>query len=192
MVAKAKKSGSGKRSEGSAAVAGAGDTAVRATAEAVSPTVEAPTVEAPTVEAPAVEAPAVEAAETPAAASKPRRAAQPVAGDLDLAFGRDNVAAMVRANAALVRGFEEMGQEVAGFTRRNMTAAVDAARALVGVRTVADLVAINRSLAQSTLEGVIANSARLSEIGIRVATEAFGPLNDQLATTFGTFGRPAQ
>lgn len=110
----------------------------------------------------------------------------------DLAvLGRENLVAVARVNAALVKGFEELGQEVAGYAQHNLMSAVDTARALVGITTIADLVALNRRVAQTTLEGVLANSARLSEIGIRVATEALFPLNERVAQTFGRFGRPA-
>jgi Phasin protein len=105
-------------------------------------------------------------------------------------FAAPDLAAIAHANAALVKGIEAAGREVAGFAQQNMTQAVDAARALVAVRTVADLVEINRNLAQATLDSVIAKSARLSEIGIRIATDAFGPLGEQLATALGRFARP--
>jgi phasin family protein len=108
------------------------------------------------------------------------------------ALGRDNVAAMARANAALAKGMEELGQEVAGFAQHSLVSVVDAARALVGVRTIADLMALHRSVAQATLEGMMANSARMSEIGIRTATEALGPINERVAVAFERFGRPAR
>ena len=104
-------------------------------------------------------------------------------------FAATDVAAIAEANAALVKGFEAAGREVAGFAQQNMTQAVDAARALVGVRTVADLVEINRNLAQATLETAIAKSARLSEIGIRLATDALAPLGEQLVAALGRFAR---
>jgi phasin family protein len=127
---------------------------------------------------------------SPAASS--RASSRPPVGYPDLAaLGRENLAAVARANAVLVKGFEELGQEVAGYAQHNLVSAVDTARALVGVRTIADLVALNRKVAQATLEGALANSARLSEIGIRVATEALGPLKDRVAETFGRLARPA-
>jgi hypothetical protein len=106
-------------------------------------------------------------------------------------LSRENLVAVARANAALVKGFEELGQEVADYAQQNLVSAVDTARALVGVTTIADLVALNRKVAQATLEGAIANSARLSEIGIRVATEALLPLQERVAQTFGRLSPPA-
>jgi hypothetical protein len=161
--------------------------------------------EAPAALALAAPAPAVSPAETKpepkkmapqnSAAKKPERVSAPAISTAmsypDLAaLGRENLVAVARANAALVKGFEELGQEVAGYAQHNLVSAIDAARALVGVTTISDLVALNRKVAQATLEGVLANSARLSEIGIRVATEALFPLNERVAQTFSRLGRP--
>jgi hypothetical protein len=115
------------------------------------------------------------------------------AGYPDLAaLGRENLAALARANAALVKGFEEFGQEVASCAEHSLVSAMDTARALVGIRTLADLLALNSKVAQATLEGALANSARLSEIGLRVASEALEPLNERVAQAFGRAGRPAR
>jgi hypothetical protein len=108
------------------------------------------------------------------------------------ALGRENLAALARANAVLVKGFEEIGQEVASCAEQSLLSAMDTARALVGIRTLADLVALNSKVAQATLEGALANTARLSEIGIRVATEALGPFNERVVLAFGRAGQPAK
>jgi phasin family protein len=127
---------------------------------------------------------------SPAVSTRTSRPTQ--GGYADLAeLSRENLAAVARANAALVKGFEEFGQEVAGYAQHNLVSAVDTARALVGIRTIADLVALNQKVAQATLEGALANSARLSEIGVRAATEALGPLKDRVAETFGRLARTA-
>lgn len=130
----------------------------------------------------------------PQPASAPTVANGPFpAGCADIAaIGRDNLAAMARANAAFVKGVEEIGQEFSGYAQRSLANGMDMARALVGVRTVSDLVALNRTIAQTTIETALANSARLSEIGIRVANETLGPINECIALTFGRRGRPAR
>jgi hypothetical protein len=166
--------------------------AVKKTA-AATPVAEAPVaaaVEAAAAEtaAPAIETAAVAAAPKPALralAKKAVAAASSAPSYADVAsYSRDNVAAVARANAALVSGFEAIGQEMAGFAQASMTNAVNTARALVGVRTLADLVAVNRDLAQATFEGMIANSARLSEIGMRIASDAFAPFGERVGPGF--------
>ncbi|MBV8650027.1 MAG: phasin family protein [Alphaproteobacteria bacterium] len=159
-----------------------------APAEPVAETKAEPVVE--TKPEPKKTAPQKSAVKKPEPVSAPAMSAAMSYPDL-AALGRENLVAVARANAALVKGFEELGQEVAGYAQYNLVSAIDAARALVGVTTISDLVALNRKVAQATLEGALANSARLSEIGIRVATEALFPLNERVAQTFSRLGRPA-
>src|SRR5258708_35025848 len=74
----------------------------------------------------------------------------PAANNGDLAsFGRDNLAAVAQANAVLVKGLEEIGQEVAEYARDQLEGAVDVARALIGARSLLDIIALNRDYAQA-------------------------------------------
>jgi len=108
----------------------------------------------------------------------------------DLAsFGQDNLAAIVHANAALVKGFEEIGQEVYGFARNSLDRAMSAARALIGAGSLGDVIALNRDFAERAFEGLVANSARVSSIGIRATTEALTPLGERVVTAIEQLNR---
>jgi phasin family protein len=104
-------------------------------------------------------------------------------------LGQGDLAAVVHANAALVKGLEAMGQEVVDYAQHSLESAVSAARALIGVRSLADMIALNRDFTQAAIESFLANSARLSEIGIRTASEAFAPLGQRLVETRQKTGR---
>ncbi len=124
--------------------------------------------------------PAIEAArETPA------ETRSEVAG-----FGQGNLAAVVHANAAMAKGLEAIGQEVVGYAQDSLESAVSAARAMIGARSLIDVIALNRDFTQTALESFLAKSARLSEIGIRMAGEAFAPLGQRLVETRQKMGRP--
>lgn len=105
-------------------------------------------------------------------------------------FGQDNLAAVAHANAAMVKGLEAIGQEVVGYAQNSLESAVSAARAMIDARSLADVIALNRDFTQTVLESFLAKSARLSEIGIRTASEAFAPLGQGLAETRPKMGRP--
>jgi hypothetical protein len=90
-------------------------------------------------------------------------------------LGPARLAAFGEANAALVQGFGEVGEEIAAQARQAVEGAMRTTRSLLAVRTVADLVEIQREVAQTTFEGLVANSTRLAEIGLRIATRAFSP-----------------
>jgi len=107
----------------------------------------------------------------PAAAAPPPSSTEPAAASADDAW-----AALVDAQAALSRGFEQAAAELTGMTRTGITAGADAAIALLGARTFAEAVEINTGLARRGVEAMIEGSARLSEIGVNTATEASRPI----------------
>ena len=88
----------------------------------------------------------------------------------------DSWLAVADAQAALARGFEEFAVEVTGLTRTGMVAGVDAALAMLGARTLAEMVEINAGFARRGVDAAITGSARLSEIGMKTMTDASKPL----------------
>jgi phasin family protein len=97
------------------------------------------------------------------------------------ALGKQNFDAVVAANAVVAKGLEEIGREVAVYTQSSLESAASAARALFGARTLKDVVAVNNDYAKASFESFVANSTRISEIGVKAANEALRPLGAQVA-----------
>jgi phasin family protein len=113
------------------------------------------------------------------------------AGYEDLAdLGRENFAAVLRANAALTEGMEAIGKEVMGYARNSLENAAEAATALLAAKTLEDLVQLNGDLAKASFERMVARSTKLSEMGVKVANEALAPLGDRVEATFQKLGKP--
>jgi hypothetical protein len=93
--------------------------------------------------------------------------------------------AFAEAQAALARGFEEIAVEVTGITRSGALAAADAAVALLGARTFSEAVEINAALARRGVDAMIEGSAKLSEIGVKVVSEASRPILSRLDGPWG-------
>src|SRR5438874_3589849 len=91
--------------------------------------------------------------------------------------------AIADAHAALAHGFEAMALECTGWTKSGVTAATDAALAILGAKSFAEIVEINAALTRRGIDAVIESSARLSEISLKAATEASRPM---LARFVGT------
>jgi hypothetical protein len=100
----------------------------------------------------------------------------------------DSWTAVANAQAALARGFEQFAIEVTGLTRTGMVAGTDAALAMLGARTLAEVVEINAGLARRGVDAAITGSARLSEIGLKTMTDASKPLLGRLGASWdGSF-----
>jgi len=151
--------------------------------------VETPAAEAVPAEIPA--SPAV--AETPAAvvATAPISALPPSvsipAGEPPRESRRDQTpfaseafAALAESQAALARGLEALGAEVAGLTRSGIDATARTATEMLKVKTLSDAIAVNALFARHSFDAVVGGSARLSELGMKLATEASQPIMTQI------------
>jgi phasin family protein len=105
-------------------------------------------------------------------------------------LGRENFAAMLRANAALSQGMEEIGKEVILYARRSFEQAAETATALLGAKTFEDVFQLNSEFAKANLERLIERSAKLSEMGVKVASEALAPLGGRVEAAIQTLSRP--
>lgn len=93
----------------------------------------------------------------------------------------DTWAAFSEAQLALVRGFGEIAAEWAGIAQSGITAGADAAIALIGAKTIVEAFEIQAGLARRNFGAAVEGSAKLSEIGIKAADEAYRPLLSQLS-----------
>lgn len=122
-----------------------------------------------------------------AAAAEPQREPPPPAAlhlessPLPAAGDDDPWAAFAEVQSALARGFEAIATEIAGMTHSGIANTTNAALALIGARTLAEAVEINAGLAKRGVDAAIESSAKLSEIGLRTASEASQPLLSRLA-----------
>lgn len=92
----------------------------------------------------------------------------------------DPWAVFAEAQAAFAQGFEEMAGEMTGLTRSGFAATADAAVALLGARTFAEIVEINAGFARRGVDAMIDGSARLSEIGVKAVSQASRPILSRL------------
>jgi phasin family protein len=104
--------------------------------------------------------------------------------------GRENFTAVLRANAALSEGLEAMGKEVIQYARRSFEQAAETATALLGAKTFEDVVQLNTQFAKANIEGLIERSARLSEMGVKVASEALAPLGGRVEAAIHQLSKP--
>jgi phasin family protein len=103
-------------------------------------------------------------------------------------LGRENFAAVLRANAALSEGLEAIGKEVMGYARTSFESAAEAATALLSAKTLEDVVQLNTEFAKASLERLLERSAKLSEMGVKVANDALAPLGSRVEATLQKLG----
>ena len=94
-------------------------------------------------------------------------------------FSRDALAALAQSQAALARGLGAMSAEMAGLTLSGIDTAARAATKMLGVKTLSDAIDINAGFACSSLNALVGGSAKLSELGVKLAAETSQPILTQ-------------
>jgi phasin family protein len=107
------------------------------------------------------------------------------------AFGKDNFDAFVQANAVFAKGFEDFSKEVLSLTQASMEGAASAAKAMFSAKTLKDVVELNTELTKTNIEKLVANSSKLSELGMKVTTEALAPINARVNVAVEKILKPA-
>jgi phasin family protein len=105
-------------------------------------------------------------------------------------LGRENFAAILRANAALTEGLEAIGKEVIGYARTSFERYAETAAALLGAKTLEDVVQVNTEFAKAYMERLIERSQKLSEMSVKVANEAMAPIGSRVEATVQKLGKP--
>ena len=93
----------------------------------------------------------------------------------------DALTALIESQAAMARGLTALGAEIADLARGGIDAATKSAGDLLSARTWADAVEINAGLARRQFEAFVDGSARLSQIGTKLAAEVSAPFVAQLS-----------
>jgi phasin family protein len=105
-------------------------------------------------------------------------------------IGKQNLDALVAANTLVAKSFEQIGKEVAVYTQSSLESAASAAKALFGAKTLKDVIAVNNDFAKASFESFVANSTKISEIGVKAANEALQPISAQVNVAIGRLKRP--
>src|SRR5579872_298699 len=90
--------------------------------------------------------------------------------------GKDALSAFVAANAAFSQALERMSLEMVGLARGMVESAAAAGAGMVDAKSLDDVVALQYEFAKGCIERFIVGGARLSELGLKAASEVYEPL----------------
>ena len=111
--------------------------------------------------------------------------------DIFADLGRQNFAAFIQSQTALARGLEALSAEITGLALSGIDAATRAATDVLAVKTFADAIEVNADFTRRNFDTLIGGSAKLSELGVKVAAEASQPILAQLGKDWATAARLA-
>jgi len=102
----------------------------------------------------------------------------------------NGAAALAQSRAALARGLEALSAEIAGLALSGMNELAGAATRLLSVKTLSDAIEVNAGFTRNSFDALVTGSAKLSELGVKLATETSQPLLNQLGRGWGKAVRP--
>ena len=110
----------------------------------------------------------------------------------DLAvLGKGNLEAVVQSNTVFAKGLEQMSREFMTYAQASLETAASATKALFQAKTLQDVIALNNEYAKTSLDSFLANSSKLSDLGVKVANEALEPISARVNVTFEKLAKPA-
>jgi phasin family protein len=92
-------------------------------------------------------------------------------------FQKDNYEAYIAASTIFAKGTENLSKVWLTLTQEAMENAAQTAKALLGAKTLREAVDLQSDFAKSNFDKFVAEGTKLSELSVKVANEAFAPLN---------------
>jgi Phasin protein len=108
--------------------------------------------------------------------------------DLDN-LGHNAAEALGQSQAALARGLEALSAELAGLALSGMSNLAHTATKMLAVKTLSDAIEVNAGFTCSSFDALVDGSAKLSELGVKLAAETSQPLLSQLCRGWNKAGR---
>lgn len=93
-----------------------------------------------------------------------------------MAFGKDNVEAVVKASTIWSKGLQTVGATVYGLAQASVEEGVTAAKSLMACKNVQDFTNLQADLAKTGYEKFVKEAGKVSETSVKLAEEALEPI----------------
>ena len=107
----------------------------------------------------------------------PKMSTQTFKGYEDFAaFGKANLEAFVQANQLFTKGIESLSKEVVSLAQSSLESSTAATKAIFAAKTIKDVVELQADFAKTSFEKLVANSTKLGEMTVKLATDSTAPI----------------
>jgi len=105
-------------------------------------------------------------------------------------FHKENVDAMIQSGNILAKGLETLSKAMVAYTQSQVEQSVAATKAMMGVKTLRELVDLQTEFARTSFDTMIAEATKVSELSVKVANEAIEPLSARVNATVEKLSKP--
>jgi phasin family protein len=105
-------------------------------------------------------------------------------------FGKENLEAVVASGSIVAKGVENLSKEVFALAQSSFETSMNLAKAFMGVKSVREAVDLQSELSRTQFDKLMADSAKLTELSMKVANEAFQPIQARFNVAFERMMKP--
>ncbi len=107
-----------------------------------------------------------------------------------VSFGKESVDAVMKSNAILVKGVQDINTVLFGLAQASFDNSVAATQKIFGCKTVADAMDAQAELAQAGYAKALEDGRKISDLSAQVAEAASKPIAKQVNATVEKFSKP--
>lgn len=107
-----------------------------------------------------------------------------------MSFNKETLEAFVRSGTIFAKGWQDASKAAIALTQETFEESVAASKAIMGAKSLKDVVDVQTGLVKHSFDRAVAESGRLSETNFKLAEEAFEPLNERLNVTVSKLMKP--
>jgi phasin family protein len=107
-------------------------------------------------------------------------------------FAKGNVEAVMASSQAATKGIESLAKAAGEYTKTSFTEAQSTVKSLSAAKTAKDFFEIQNSSVKKSYDSFVAESSKMSEMMVKLMTDAFEPLSSRMAVAVETFAKPVK
>jgi hypothetical protein len=100
-------------------------------------------------------------------------------------FSKQQLDAVNAATATVAKSLQEIAAESSDYSKKTFAASSAVVEKLLGAKSVESAIQIQTEYAKSAYEGFVAQASRINEIYVKLASEAFKPVENAFAAAHG-------
>ena len=104
-------------------------------------------------------------------------------------FGKENVDAFVQSGSVFSKGCEDLSKTLMGSSQSTVEAAIATSKAMLAVKTLRELMDIQTDFFRKTVDTLMADSTRVSELSAKITHKAMQPINDRMTLSVEKFSK---
>lgn len=107
------------------------------------------------------------------------------------AFSRDGVEAFIKSGTIFAKGFEDLMKATASLAKNNAEKQAQLMKAAMSAKTVNEWAEIQNKMTQANFDEFMSSATKISEMGVKLLTEASEPINEQMTKSMQKVSKAA-